>query len=167
MLICILRELMELLTILKWQREYLISLREHHKNKHIRNSQVEIKPNDVVLLNDDNLNRIKWKLGRVVELLPGKDKKVRVVKLKTANGETLRSINKCYPLESCVTDLSENHDLNSSLSASKVNAGTYDSNVDTIDSEVTENTVDSFRPERRSAVKFRKELKALIENDCI
>ena len=102
-----------------------------------------------------------------MELLPGNDKKVRAVKLKTVNGETLRSINKCFPLESCVRDIFEKRDSNSSVDLSKVNEESCDSNVDTIDNDLTDNTKDSSRPKRRAAVKFRKKLTALIKNDCI
>jgi hypothetical protein len=54
--------------------------------------------NDVVLIGDER-KRVNWPLGRVVELLPGKDKQVRVAKVKTKHGIIERPIAKLYPLE--------------------------------------------------------------------
>ena len=38
-------------------------------------------------------------MARVIELLPGKDNRVRVVRLRTSHGELLRPIQRVYPLE--------------------------------------------------------------------
>jgi hypothetical protein len=54
--------------------------------------------NDVVLIGDER-KRVNWPLGRIVELLPGKDKQVRVAKVKTKHGIIERPIAKLYPLE--------------------------------------------------------------------
>ena len=43
--------------------------------------------------------RITWKLGRVIELLYSRDKQVRSVRLKTANGVLTRHLCKLYPIE--------------------------------------------------------------------
>ncbi|GBM07528.1 hypothetical protein AVEN_100726-1 [Araneus ventricosus] len=37
--------------------------------------------NDVILIKDDHLPRNFWKLGRIIELLPGRDGKVRACKI--------------------------------------------------------------------------------------
>lgn len=38
-------------------------------------------------------------MAKIIELYPGKDGKVRVVKLKTYTGEVIRPVRKIYPLE--------------------------------------------------------------------
>lgn len=42
---------------------------------------------------------MNWPLGRVVELLPGRDNVVRLVRLWISNGELLRPVQRLYPLE--------------------------------------------------------------------
>lgn len=54
--------------------------------------------NDVVMIQDNNLPPLRWKLGRVIETHEGADNKVRVVTLKTVNGTCKRSINKLCKL---------------------------------------------------------------------
>ena len=58
---------------------------------------------DVVLLNDNNNaiknSRLLWPLGRIVELIPGRDKKVRSVVLKTATTTLTRPIQRLVKLE--------------------------------------------------------------------
>jgi hypothetical protein len=48
----------------------------------------------MIVIKDDNLPPTMWKLGRIIEVYPGGDKKVRTVSIKTANGITPRSITK-------------------------------------------------------------------------
>ena len=146
-----------------WQKEYLIALREQHNTKKVRGSQIDVNINDVVLISDDNINRINWKLGKVIEILPGKDNKVRVVKLKTSSGETLRSINKCYPLESYVNNLSEKFKPSDSIVNASVDNNS-DSNI-SIDNTINDSASNQSRPKRRAAVKFREQLSTLIKDD--
>jgi hypothetical protein len=41
-----------------------------------------------------NLPPLSWKMGRIIEVHPAKDNRVRVVKVKTASGTTKRTVNK-------------------------------------------------------------------------
>jgi len=76
----------------RWSREYLTQLQQRVKwNK--RNSNI-VSPGTLVLLKDDNLPPLQWRMGRVVELHPGKDNLVRVVSIKTSNGIIKRSLAK-------------------------------------------------------------------------
>ncbi|XP_011859693.1 PREDICTED: uncharacterized protein LOC105557134 [Vollenhovia emeryi] len=59
----------------------------------------QIKVGDVVLVGDECNKRIEWPLGRVLELFPGKDGVVRVVRLRTARGLLVRPVQKLYHLE--------------------------------------------------------------------
>ena len=58
---------------------------------------------DVVVIHEDNKKRVLWKLGRVVDLLRGKDGVVRGAKVKTdskySGGIIERPLQKLFPLE--------------------------------------------------------------------
>lgn len=45
------------------------------------------------------MKRLNWPLGRIIEIFPGRDGKVRVVKLKTATGYLTRPVQRLYHLE--------------------------------------------------------------------
>jgi hypothetical protein len=89
----------------RWRTEYLTELREAHRQS--RPSQPtgpSITKGDVVIVHDDNLPRGLWKLGKVEELFPGRDGKIRgaAVKLPSTGRQhsTLnRPIQLLYPLE--------------------------------------------------------------------
>ena len=60
----------------RWKKEYLLTLQQRQKwTKPCRN----LKVGDVVLVKNDNLPRIQWKLARVEETLPSDDGFVRKV----------------------------------------------------------------------------------------
>ncbi|GBO39702.1 hypothetical protein AVEN_123231-1 [Araneus ventricosus] len=73
----------------KWSRDYLNNLQQRGKWKFQKNN---IEKGSLVLLKDDNLPICSWSMGRIHEVIPGKDGKVRVVLVKTANGIFKRSI---------------------------------------------------------------------------
>ncbi|XP_054707113.1 uncharacterized protein LOC129216917 [Uloborus diversus] len=79
----------------RWSSEYLTLLQSRAK---WRNSQKNLDIGDLVLIKHDNLPPLQWKLGKVTETFPGKDNKVRVVKVKTDTGELVRPIAKLCPL---------------------------------------------------------------------
>ncbi|GBN23711.1 hypothetical protein AVEN_215676-1 [Araneus ventricosus] len=47
----------------------------------------------------DNCKRINWPLGRVTDIIPGKDEIVRLVKIQTSHSKLLRPVQRVYPLE--------------------------------------------------------------------
>lgn len=63
-----------------------------------------MKINDVVLIENDNVKRINWPIGRVMELMPGKDGHVRLVRVKTEHGELLRPVRRLFLLERAGVD---------------------------------------------------------------
>lgn len=63
-----------------------------------RSEQENLKPNDLVLLKEDNLPVLKWKIGRILEVHEGKDKLVRIVTMRTASGNTKRAVSKLCKL---------------------------------------------------------------------
>ena len=79
----------------RFQREYLQTLMQRTKWKR---KERPLKIGDVVLMVDENVNRGKWNLARVIEVFPGNDGVIRNVKLKTKTGEYKRSVQKCCPI---------------------------------------------------------------------
>ncbi|GFX72857.1 integrase catalytic domain-containing protein [Trichonephila clavipes] len=75
----------------RWSLSYLNSLQQ--RKKWIVNKE-NLKLGDMVLIREENLPPCKWLLGRVVKIYMGKDKKVRVVDIKTGKGIYKRSINR-------------------------------------------------------------------------
>ncbi|GFT16382.1 integrase catalytic domain-containing protein [Trichonephila clavipes] len=51
------------------------------------------------LVGDDNKKRLFWALAKTIELILGRDGKIRTVRLKTQHGKMLRPIQRIYPLE--------------------------------------------------------------------
>ncbi|XP_044312729.1 uncharacterized protein LOC123037170 [Drosophila rhopaloa] len=75
----------------RWHTEYLSSLQARGKwNKETANIEI----GNLVVLKEPNLPPSKWILGRIQEVHPGQDSKVRVVTVKTANGVYKRPITK-------------------------------------------------------------------------
>ncbi|XP_075162915.1 uncharacterized protein LOC142235550 [Haematobia irritans] len=79
----------------KWSCSYLNLLQERTKWKSSKNN---IATGAMVLVKDDNLPPLKWKLGRIVETICGSDGIVRVFIVKTSNGVSRRSVSKLAPL---------------------------------------------------------------------
>jgi hypothetical protein len=55
-------------------------------------TEVNYNLNDLVLIKESNIPTMKWKLGRIIKLIPGKDSIIRNVRIKTATGETERHV---------------------------------------------------------------------------
>ena len=82
-----------------WKRlmkEYLSAL--NTRNKWVEEKR-NIAPDDVVLVVDPNNPRGHWPLGRIQEVFPGPDGKVRVVRVRTGGKDYVRPITKLCPLE--------------------------------------------------------------------
>lgn len=76
----------------RWQNEYLSSL--INRSKWLV-PQRNIAVDDLVVIKEDNLPPLKWKLGRVQEVRPGQeDHQVRTVIVRTATGVYKRPIEK-------------------------------------------------------------------------
>ena len=73
-------------------------MREHHKS-----SWSEYGENDLigknVLIHDEIIQRLKWKLGVITDVFRGSDCIVRSVQLRVSKGITNRPISKLYPLK--------------------------------------------------------------------
>ena len=69
----------------QWRREYLIELKERSQVGSKGSKKRRISIGDLVLLKNDSTSRAFWKLGKVEELIPGKDGNVRAAVVKVAN----------------------------------------------------------------------------------
>ena len=130
----------------------MLNLREFRAVK-LRGQSSCVKVGDIVILKDDNVRRVFWKLAIVVELLKGKDDIARaaLINVATDNGppEILRrSIQQLIPIE--VTSSGE-EELDESISEPmEGNTVDKDESVDTTDhSHVT-------RPRRVAAALGRQ-----------
>lgn len=65
---------------LRWKQEYL---KELHKRNKWKFPQINLKVDDLVVIKNEICNPTEWRLGRIVEVSPGPDGKVRVATIKT------------------------------------------------------------------------------------
>ncbi|XP_055633918.1 uncharacterized protein LOC129774235 [Toxorhynchites rutilus septentrionalis] len=67
----------------RWRREYISQL--HNQNQRFPQA-TKLKIGQMVVLKEDNNAAIEWPLARIIEVYPGPDDVVRVVKLRTPSG---------------------------------------------------------------------------------
>jgi hypothetical protein len=72
-----------------WYHDYL-----HHLQKRPVGfrERVTFKVGDMVLVKDNNLPPMKWKMGRIIKLFPGRNQAVRNFQIRTADGIVERNI---------------------------------------------------------------------------
>lgn len=80
----------------RWLREWLPGLGSRKKWKQERR---DVQVGEVVLVVSPDTSRGSWPLGRVLEVFPGTDGRVRVAKVQVGQGTILRSVTKLCPLE--------------------------------------------------------------------
>ena len=73
----------------QWRKEYLLGLREYHRN---RTGAIEqsIRVEDIVVLKEEGFARCWWKLAKVAELLKSRDNVVRSAKIQVLNTDGQR-----------------------------------------------------------------------------
>ena len=54
---------------------------------------------DIVLISDDNVQRGKWPMGRIIKVHPGSDGLIRTATLQTQRGELRRPVQRLHRLE--------------------------------------------------------------------
>ena len=97
----------------RWRQEYLLELRESHRyhRGHANPSQVSV--GDVVIVHSADQPRGFWRLGRVKEVLVGRDEKIRGAVLRVAGKgrqakQLQRPLQLLYPLEICAPPCESN-----------------------------------------------------------
>ncbi|XP_033218230.1 uncharacterized protein LOC117173697 [Belonocnema kinseyi] len=80
----------------RWQKEYLHQLTV--RSKWQGNANPCIKLNTLVIIMEDNLPPLQWKLHRIVDTHPGQDGIIRVATVKIDTGEYKRCIKRLCPL---------------------------------------------------------------------
>ena len=75
----------------RWRRDVLPVLIPRKKWKH---ESYMSKVNDIVVVQDTNLVRSNWTVGRIIEVYRSQDGRVRNVKVKTPKGEYVRPVTK-------------------------------------------------------------------------
>nr|CAI5840493.1 unnamed protein product [Callosobruchus analis] len=63
-----------------------------HRTKWKKNFSQKLKVGTLVLVKEDGLPPLKWRIGRITKLHPGADSNVRAVTLKTWTGEYKRPV---------------------------------------------------------------------------
>ena len=94
-----------------WYEEYLLGLKDTFKNLHETKFENRVKVGDIVLVKNPAVKHQHWVLGRILELYPGADGKVRSVKLIRGKADyrekpikpELHSLKHLYPLELSLT----------------------------------------------------------------
>ena len=79
----------------RWQKEYISELQQRKKWKTNLGS---LSVGDLVLLHEDYVPPLSWRLGRVVRLFPGADGISRVADVKTIRGTVRRPLVRLCPL---------------------------------------------------------------------
>ncbi|KRT86780.1 hypothetical protein AMK59_276, partial [Oryctes borbonicus] len=86
----------------RWSGDYLHTLQQRSKWQ-LGSKSISLE-GALVLLKEDNLPPMLWKMGRITRLFPGNDSVVRVVEIKTSGGIFKRAVNKVciLPVESAL-----------------------------------------------------------------
>lgn len=79
----------------RFRNEYLSQLVQRHRKR----EPSKLRVGDIVLLGADNIKRCFWPLAKIIEMIPGRDGKVRLAKVKTSNSILLRPLRRIYSLE--------------------------------------------------------------------
>jgi len=75
----------------QWQRDYLLSLRERAIN-HGSQKNLMIKEGDIVVLKEDCTARCLWKLAKIIELITGRDGRVRAAKVQLLSKDKVTTV---------------------------------------------------------------------------
>ncbi|XP_028042548.1 uncharacterized protein LOC114252241 [Bombyx mandarina] len=81
----------------RWQKEYISELQQRTK---WRTNAVQLDVGDLVLLQEDHVPPMAWRLGRVLRLFPGPDGISRVADISTTRGCVRRPLIRICPLPS-------------------------------------------------------------------
>ena len=80
----------------RWRKDYML---QQQASKYDTSKEPILQKGQIVLLREENLNRGKWRLAKVLDPVKGRDGRIRRVKLKTQQGLIDRHINQLALLE--------------------------------------------------------------------
>ena len=84
----------------RFYEEYILALRERHQYDVRKfNNESKLCVNDVVLIQEENRPRVKWRKGKISKLLNSKDGLVRGVELVVNKGMSNKTINIRRPVQ--------------------------------------------------------------------
>nr|CAD2206326.1 unnamed protein product [Meloidogyne enterolobii] len=106
----------------KFQKEYLNDLKERaerHTQKHFKRNYL---PNigEIVLIQNTNIPKQFWNMGRIVNLIKSKDGSIRSAKIKCKNKIINRAIALLYPLELSIYEENNNPEKTSKIVDEKI-----------------------------------------------
>ncbi|GFY52870.1 uncharacterized protein TNIN_44341 [Trichonephila inaurata madagascariensis] len=81
---------------------------------------------EIVLIENPNKQRLYWPLGKIIELIPGRDGKVRTLKLRCCNSEINRPIQRVFPLEIQSAEMAKSNDVPLDAEALKIPSAKVD-----------------------------------------
>ncbi|XP_046970589.1 uncharacterized protein LOC124537742 [Vanessa cardui] len=79
----------------RWSKEFISELQQRTK---WRSCKDNLKLDSLVVVKEENIPPLKWRLGRIVAVHPGSDGIVRVADIKTSAGVIRRAFNRICPL---------------------------------------------------------------------
>ncbi|XP_049883729.1 uncharacterized protein LOC126379136 [Pectinophora gossypiella] len=79
----------------RWQHDYIAELQQRTKWKENHNN---LKIGDLVIIQEDNVPPLCWRLGRIKQLYPGADGIARVADINTSRGCVRRALTRLCPL---------------------------------------------------------------------
>lgn len=74
----------------RWSQDYITTLQNRNK----WHKPVPVKPGQMVIIREDNLPTMQWRLGRIEDVFPGQDGLVRVANVRTGTKVIRRPIAK-------------------------------------------------------------------------
>ena len=163
----------------RWKTEYILNLQERYTKQKQDSESRKIGVDDIVIVHGEDTPRSFWKIGRVKELIVGRDKEVRGAVIQVLSGDRLsllrRPIQLLIPLEVHVSeDESNSGESLPDAESHDVVIETVRENDETIreHSETVEPTQDrqieshtNRRPRRAAAMEARDKILArLCEN---
>lgn len=80
----------------RWNKEYLTQQQVRQKWPKFKGPEIEVGA--LVLLKEDNLPPLRWKLGRVIQVSTGKDGVIRIATVRTDRGVLQRAVRMLCPL---------------------------------------------------------------------
>lgn len=81
----------------RWSKEYISELQKRTKWQ-TNDEANQITPDALVIIKEDNIPPLRWRLGRVIRTHAGKDGITRIATIKTEMGEIQRAFPRICPL---------------------------------------------------------------------